>query len=465
MENELWLGSLSLYQAMVSRQEAFQAALLTGTLSAGDENPPENFTLFGNIAVIDITGALTNDDSWRTWWSGDTSYNQIRRAAIEAATHSDVKCIVLNIDSGGGTPNGLADVGDMVRQISASGIKCYAYSGGVMASAAYWLGASCEKIYCGETADIGSIGVISIHKDITGALKQAGITATVSRAGAEKALNNPYEKLTDKAKEGIQTRINALYDVFINRIADYRGVPPDYVREHMADGKEFIGQQALEAGLVDGISTLDDLITGLQAKLDKQTAGKETSMATKKGTTVLTQAQRDAMMEGAPVDTVLEIEPTTAASPEETNSTETSASSTPAAPETPEEVKTETAANETGLVSYLRSELSEKSKEVLALTTELAAVKAENLALSTVHEPMKKLVAASISRMQVALGAPAMDMSDLPAETLLSQHAKITETFCTKFPVGGVAAVQVDDKPAKAVVPHQMATRLRQNKI
>lgn len=464
MDTELWLGSLSLYKALLSRQEAFNAAMLAGTLSCPEddsEDPePENFSLFGNVGVIDISGALTNDDSWWTRWSGDTSYNQIRRSLIEAATHSSVKCIVMNIDSGGGTPNGLADVGDMVRQISASGVKVYAYSGGMMASAAYWLGASADKVYCGETADVGSIGVISISKEYTEMMKKDGIKVTVVRAGEEKALANPYEKLTDKAKAGIQTRIDALYDVFVNRIAEYRSVPADYVRQNMANGKEFIGQQALEAGLVDGITTLDDLITGLQSKLDKQTAGKETSMARK--STVLTQAQRDAMLEGvAPTDALEIVDP--AAEVEAPAGDEPKLDGTQ---EADPKLDATPAPTETNLVEFLRSELSTKDKTIIELSSQVKDLQSKVTAMEAVHGSMKQLVAISISRMQVALGAPAMDVSDMPAELVLAQHAKVTETFCKRFPVGGVAAVEVDDTPnTPASVSPVNNARLRQTKI
>jgi len=467
MDDELWLGSLSLYQSYTSKTEAFSAALLSGSFNQTDsEDPTDTFSLFDNVGVIDITGTLTNDDSWWTRYSGDTSYNDIRRSLIEAVTHSEVQCIVMNIDSGGGTPNGLADVADMVTQISASGTPVYAYTGGNMCSAAYWLGASAVKVYAGETADVGSIGVISIHKEYTEMFKKDGVKVTVFRAGEEKALNNPFEKLTDKAKESTQSRLDALYDVFINNIAHYRHVPPDFVREHMANGQEFIGQQALDAGLVDEITTLDDLITGLQSKINKQSAGKETPMA-KNNSRVLTQAQRAAMLEGVPLDAALKIEAE--------ESGENPESVDPALEVKAEDtvLKTEPdpdpvpAVTESELVSFLRAELSAKTTEIVQLNTQLNEAKASLASLNTVHEPMKKIVAASVGRMQVGLGAPFMDLSDLPAEIVLQQHAKTTEIFCSKFPVGGIASLPSEELNTHKEEPVTAVTqaRLRQNQI
>ena len=466
MDHELWLGSLSLYKSYTDRSSKAQEAMLSGWGDEPDEHDdqcsePDNFTLFDNVAVIDVTGTLTNDDSFWTRMMGDTSYNQIRRAQIEAATHQNVKCIVLNIDSGGGTPNGLADVADINQQISKLGIPVYAYTGGVMASAAYWLGASCDKVFCGETADVGSIGVISIHKEYTGMLKQDGIKATVMRAGSEKALGNPYETLSDKAKANIQDRIDTLYDVFINNIAKFRGYSPEYVKEKMADGKEFIGQQAYDIGLVDGITTLDSLIKDLQNK--HQPAGKEThDMATKK-TRVLTQAMQDALLEGVATETVL-----ASADPDEqpAESTEEQVEEV-AATETTTELSTSPSPTEqVGVVDFLRSELSSKTAEVIRLSTELESMKSKMAAMESVHDPMKKLVAASVGRMQVALGSTPIDMADMPAELVLAQHGKIMESFCKKFPVGGVASVQPEDNSVQtaSVQPLNVA-KLRQAKI
>lgn len=456
MDTELWLGSLSLYQEYIAKQQV--ALFSEGAYNTEQAAPPEHFSLFGNVGVLDISGTLTNDTSWWSSFMGNTSYDSIRQGLIEAATHSDVHAIVLNIDSGGGTPNGLTDVANMVQEIRRQGTPVCAYSGGIMASAAYWLGASADTVVCGETATVGSIGVISVHKEYTDMMKKDGIKATVFRAGEEKALGNPYEKLTEKAKENIQSSLDALYSVFVNRIAEYRNVPVAYVLDNMAGGKEFIGQQALDVGLVDAVSTIDDLITQLQTKIDKQFAGKETSMP--RTTRTLTQAQRDVMMEGVSSDAVLNLE---TVAPEVPEAVEDPSDTLKAQENTSSE---ETSQTDASLLSYLRTELSAKTTEVMSLNAQVVELTKEATALKAVHEPMRKLVAASIARMQIGLNIPMMDLSDLPAEVLLSQHTKVSELFCKKFPVGGIAALQAEDTTEDtSPVDVTYQTRLNQNKI
>lgn len=457
MDTILWLGSLSLYQEYIARREAVDNASLL-SYAEQDTGSTYNFELLGNIGVIDVTNTLTNDDSIFTALMGDTSYNQIRRGLIEAFSNPDVHAILLNIDSGGGTPAGLDDIARLVKQVTAAGKPVYSYSGGTMASAAYYLGAAAAKVYAGEMATVGSIGVLSIHKDMSAMYNKDGIDVTVFRSGTEKALSNPYEKLTLQAKEVIQERMDTLYNVFVNTVAEFRHVSPETVLNSMANGREFIGRQALDAGLIDGVMPLDSLIAQLQSAIDTN-IHKEITMR-KKTTPVLSSAQLDMVMEGVAMEDALELAPSEvptevqAAEQEVEEVTELSIGSYLAKP------------SET-IQSYLQSELSAKTSEVILLSTKVAEMEKELTTLKAVHDPMKELVAMSITRMQIGLGAPTMDFSSMPAELLLAQHAKIREVFCNKMPVGGMAAIQVDeDEPTVSPsVDQSYKTRLHQNRI
>ena len=457
MDTILWLGSLSLYQEYIARREAVDNASLL-SYAEQDTGSTYNFELLGNIGVIDVTNTLTNDDSIFTALMGDTSYNQIRRGLIEAFSNPDVHAILLNIDSGGGTPAGLDDIARLVKQVTAAGKPVYSYSGGTMASAAYYLGAAAAKVYAGEMATVGSIGVLSIHKDMSAMYNKDGIDVTVFRSGTEKALSNPYEKLTLQAKEVIQERMDTLYNVFVNTVAEFRHVSPETVLNNMANGREFIGRQALDAGLIDGVMPLDSLIAQLQSAIDTN-IHKEITMR-KKTTPVLSSAQLDMVMEGVAMEDALELAPSEvptevqAAEQEVEEVVELSIGSYLAEP------------SET-IQSYLQSELSAKTSEVILLSTKVAEMEKEITTLKAVHDPMKELVAMSITRMQIGLGAPTMDFSSMPAELLLAQHAKIREVFCNKMPVGGMAAIQVDeDEPTVSPsVDQSYKTRLHQNRI
>lgn len=454
MDTQTWLGSHTNLSEYQERQARLNAALATSQYS---ETEPNGFSLHGNVAVLDISGPLVNSESWLNDLFGLTSYTRIRNNLIEAASHPDVGAIVLNIDSGGGTPNGLPDVAQLIRRINAA-VPVSAYTGGTLASAAYWLGSAADKVYAGPTANVGSIGVIATLMDRTEQFKQDGLTPVVLRAGSRKALANPYEPVTKEVKAEVQSQIDQLYQVFVDTVAEHRGVSPTRVMKDMADGREFIGDSAVQAGLVDGITTLDALVGGLQTKLETR-RGKETNMAKK---TLLTEKQVALIAEG--VDPQLAIEGAT-----EESTLEAQASETPETPEAvvlPEEPPIEAAvapspASGNELTAFLQAELASKSAEVTQLSIKLAEAERELNGYKAHHDNMKAIVAASINRMQVGLGGMATDMQALSAEALLAQHAQIAATFGKTFPVGGVAAVTAEEPaPSKKTDPMAQA-RLR----
>lgn len=450
MDILLWLGSQSLADQYQLQSEQMAVALRAGTYSEQptyQEDPPdpEHCTLLTpNVAAVDIVGSLTNEDSWMNSYFGRTSYNQIRRGLIEATLHPDVKAIVLNIDSGGGTANGVEDVGALIKQISASGKPVYSHSGGQMCSAAYWLGSSAMRCYSGASAEIGSISVLGIHTDVTKALADAGYKKTILRTGPEKALGNPFEKFSDKAKNLELENMQVVHDLFVSTVAENRHSTPEEIQKTVGSGRTFIGQKAMDVGLVDGIMTFDELVNTLQRKIDNSTAtGKETPTMAKKA---LTAAAVDLMLEGVTLEAVADTATETPAEPATPDKTlETSA-------ETKAEAPPATGGSE--LVTFLQTELSAKTAELAEIKAKLAATEGKLTALEATHSPMKKLVAESLARMQIGLGAtPLEGLEDLPAETLLAQHGKTLSNFRKRFPVGGVAAVQVEDKSGSSAEP------------
>ena len=79
-------------------------------------------------------------------------------------------------------------------------------------------------------------------------------------AGKFKRINSQFGPLTDAGRATMQEQVDYLYSLFVQAVADHRGVSADTVLQHMADGRVFTGQQAIDAGLVDGVSTLSALV-------------------------------------------------------------------------------------------------------------------------------------------------------------------------------------------------------------
>lgn len=138
----------------------------------------------------------------------------------------------------------------------------------------------------------------------------------------------------------------------------------------------------------------------------------------------------------------------------ETSATEDTGEQAQAAVETPAAV-VETKSPSADLVSFLQAQVKERDQQVLDLTLSNRDLKAKVDTMQVTHAPMVKIVQDSISKMKVALGGSAVDLSGLAAEAVLEEHARASADFQKVFKVGGVAITapvnkQVDEAAAAA---------------
>lgn len=209
------------------------------------------------VAVIPIDGVLSKRMNLLSQISGGTSMALLASDIQQALDDPLVSTIILNIDSPGGTVDGTQQLANMIFE--ARGTKpIIALADGTMASAAYWIGSAADEVYAAsQTTTVGSIGVVATHKDVSGAEASAGVKTTEIAAGKYKRIASQYEPLTQEGRQTIQDAVDYTYSIFVNDVARNRGTTADTVLENMADGRMFQGQQAVDAGLVDGIATLD----------------------------------------------------------------------------------------------------------------------------------------------------------------------------------------------------------------
>jgi signal peptide peptidase SppA len=208
------------------------------------------------IAIVPIQGPLVKGADWFDRLLGMADYLDVQTAVREAAADPRVAGIVLDIDSPGGTVNGADETAELI--FAARGkLPVIAYSSGMMASAAYLIGSAAGKIVIGKNAEVGSIGVLMIHRDWSKAEERIGVKTTYLRAGRYKALGNPSEPLSEEAREVFQAELNHIYENFIETVALHRDVEAEKVRADMAEGRVFIGVKAVGAGLADEVANMD----------------------------------------------------------------------------------------------------------------------------------------------------------------------------------------------------------------
>ena len=454
LDTEFWAGTELALANFIAGEKQDVTAMYGD--SQAERDTPRLFSQVGGVGVITIAGALVNNDSWINAYVGRTGYPEIREALIHAATDPNIGAIVLDVNSGGGAVSGVADTAQLIKQIDSSMKPIHAFSDGQIASAAYWIGSSARSLDIGSVTEAGSIGVLTVHKEISKALEMEGVKATVLKAGEHKAAGNMYEPLSDKARAQIQNQLDYMYTMFVQQVAENRDVSYPVADTKMAQGKVFIGTQAVDAGLVDGISTFDAVISKVQGGIDAKKSTPQYGANFSKGPAMkvaLTDQQIAAMAEagitmpGAMAVAAIatpETEAARAAAAAAAVKTEAepaapAADAAPAAPAAP--------AEDAGVVAYLKTSLAEAQASNTNLTMELRDLKASSESMAATHTALREIAVASVDRLKVALGGTAGTAQALSDVALLAEHAAMRTQFESKFKAGGVAAVSTEATP------------------
>jgi signal peptide peptidase SppA len=142
------------------------------------------------------------------------------------------------------------------------------------ASAGYYLLSQCSEAYCTPGGQVGSIGVYAAHEFIGKALDEAGIKIELISAGKYKVEGNPFEPLGDEARAEMQAMVDRYYAAFVSAVAKGRGVSADKVRSDFGQGRVLSAQDALAAGMVDGVMPFDAVVRKMAAASRQREAAK-----------------------------------------------------------------------------------------------------------------------------------------------------------------------------------------------
>lgn len=253
-------------------------------------------------ALIPVDGVISKRISLMHDISGGTSTELLQNQISAAIGDPSVREIVLMIDSPGGSVDGVKTLVDTIFE-ARSQKPITAWIDGMGASAAYWIASAAAKVYIKDaTTMVGSIGVVTTHRDVSAAEAQAGVKTTEITAGKYKRIDSNFAPLTEEGKAYIQDRIDAIYTVFVNDVARNRGVDVDTVLSDMADGRVFVGTDAVSNNLVDGVATWEQVIGRTPNRVGAKIAAQETVVVDASDTTLeenmegITQEQFDAAL-------------------------------------------------------------------------------------------------------------------------------------------------------------------------
>jgi capsid assembly protease len=233
----------------------------------GDEDSADinsSYDVVDGIALVPIQGTLVHKLGSARPICGMMGYDGIRANLAQAVADPAVRAIVLDMDSPGGEVSGCFDLVDAIRALR--GVKpIWAILSEVAYSAAYAIASACDHITVPRTGGAGSIGVVAMHVDFSQALAKDGIAVTFVQFGATKTDGNQYKPLSDPALARFQAEIDRLGTLFVDTVAENRGLSANAVRDQQA--ATFHGAAAVSAGLADAVMAPDEAFLALLASL------------------------------------------------------------------------------------------------------------------------------------------------------------------------------------------------------
>lgn len=228
-----------------------------------DEDTPE--VSGPRVAVISLTGVLTPHGSLLSFLfgGGGSGVQGFRDRLARAVEDPEVAAIVLDIDSPGGSVGLVPEAAADVR--AARAVKpIYAVANTMAASGAYYIASQVSpgNLFVTPSGDVGSIGVYYLHADYSRMNDRVGVEVTyiMSAGSPHKTDGNMDEPLSDSAREAWQKDADALYAKFVEAVAGGRGVSEDVVQENFGQGRVLLADDALAAGMVDGVATLQEVV-------------------------------------------------------------------------------------------------------------------------------------------------------------------------------------------------------------
>jgi signal peptide peptidase SppA len=220
------------------------------------------FQIIRGVAIIPVNGVLVH--AYYNYF-GETLYSGIGNSLSQALEDPEVRGIALVFDSGGGDVSGCFDLSDKIS--AASEIKpVISVLDDCAYSAAYCLACAASVVTIPSTGGAGSIGVIALRLDLSGAMEKQGIKIHHIHHGDQKTDSYPTVPLSKAAEKRLQADVDTLGQQFCELVARNRGLDVEDVLGFEAG--TFMGQAAVDAGLADEIMTPDEALLKFMGDFD-----------------------------------------------------------------------------------------------------------------------------------------------------------------------------------------------------
>jgi len=218
-----------------------------------------------NVAYIKLHGYLATYTSQDASTSDQTASEDVTQAIRDADSDSSIRAIVLEVDSGGGSPVAGEEIEKALKASSKPTVALIRSNGD---SAAYLSASGASYIFASQFSGVGDIGITSSYTDNAAQNANSGITFNQLSIGKYKDMYNQDKPLTADERALALSQLELYYQDFVDIVAQNRGLATSTV-ESLADGAERPAAQALHEGLIDQIGGLEDVRAYLQGKLHR----------------------------------------------------------------------------------------------------------------------------------------------------------------------------------------------------
>jgi protease IV len=218
-----------------------------------------------NVAIIPITGVIAGEDSNGFLSQGTASSTDIIQLIDKAANDKNVKAVIFEINSPGGSPVATDEIAEAVKSLKEKNITTVAWIRESGASGAYWIASTTDHVVANRMSVVGSIGVYGSYLEFTGLINRYNITYQRLVAGEYKDTGTPYRSLSSAEEILLQEKLDALHKYFISAVAENRNMSYDSVKK-LANGEIYLGFEAKDNGLIDELGGKAEAIKYIENK-------------------------------------------------------------------------------------------------------------------------------------------------------------------------------------------------------
>ncbi len=203
-----------------------------------------------SIAWIKVRGVISTDNS-SSPFSRPQGAGAIAKKIRDAGENEDVKAIVLDINSPGGTVATVQNIYSEILKAKKNGKKVVALFRDVAASGGFYIAMAADKIVAEPGTITGSVGVIMQTSNVEGLFEKIGVKMEPITSGKYKDMGSSFRPMTDAEKALLQDMVDDTYTQFFAAVKAGRPNVSEANLMEYTDGRVFTGQRAYNLGFVD----------------------------------------------------------------------------------------------------------------------------------------------------------------------------------------------------------------------